>query len=120
MYVRALLVWLVVLLVGCGSRSAVQPDAGPPDAPVPTFTVGGMVSLQPRGEVCGVAGGTGTIAGASVDSVVVSCHGTAVSLAIDGATACSVRMDGTLWCWGEFVHPHPNEATCGVARDATV
>ena len=71
------------------------PDAAP-------FAV--TVLTQPSGELCDVAGATGMIASANVDSVAVTCHGTTVSLAIDGSTACSVRIDGTLWCWGEFVH----------------
>lgn len=60
------------------------------------------VMTQPAGERCDIAGGDGVIEDADVTTVAVTCHGTAVDLASDGASACSIRMDGTLWCWGEF------------------
>lgn len=61
------------------------------------------MTAQPVGASCVLTGGDGVIQGADVTSVEVTCDGLAIDLASDGATACSIRTDGTLWCWGQFV-----------------
>lgn len=82
---------------------SVAPDAldfvfANPLAPGAAYSV--TVAAQPRAQRCTIDGGTGTIEGADVTSVEVSCVSTWAQIAAGGNHSLGIKTDGTVWTWG--------------------
>lgn len=59
------------------------------------------VTGQPRGLVCKVAGGTGTVTGADVTSVAIACSQAWVAITSARSNRIlGLKSDGSLWAWG--------------------
>lgn len=63
------------------------------------------VSSAPVGQACIVVRGAGTVEGAAVTDVLISCGAPAAAAAVTASAGrtCGLRFDGTVRCWGSNV-----------------